>query len=347
MNNTQRLLQVLGSPFCDGTPVQADGSEELYAYSYKNKMPLFYLDRLKQAGKLGPLEARYNDMHGKYVTFLESTARVGHLLDSAGIGYVIYKTIRPYPTRPNDIDVLTLAPEGGLADASQALLNGGYVTWRDTFSPHARRLRDPVADMNVDLAGEIAASHVIYLDKRKLATSVCRQEVPGAHDVSGFEPEAELVTVIAHSVIGEQAYTLGEYETVTRMLAAMDDARTDRFVTLLRQCNMTFAARVHLTITVELHQQSHGFVPERLAALARQLGTDSGELARLRATGLAMPHSYRSATVVRALAEKLHEKRALRSMGKQVVTLTVRPRFARQVFHDIIVRRTREGPPPE
>ena len=128
MNETIKLLRVVGSPFTETLELPQDGKEAggLYALSIRNKMPLLYLDRLKKQGKLGELEAAYDKRSARQGKFYSSITSTSEILDAAGIEYALIKTVKPYPVVPNDVDILCLGANNEYLKARQALLEAGY-----------------------------------------------------------------------------------------------------------------------------------------------------------------------------------------------------------------------------
>ena len=105
---TVRLLRTIGSPFAPAGETLITESLELYNHAVKNKIPLLYLEVLKQQGKLNELKRKYEEEHTRYSKFLDAIAKVSKTLDAANIDFTVFKTLRPYPVALNDVDILIL-----------------------------------------------------------------------------------------------------------------------------------------------------------------------------------------------------------------------------------------------
>ena len=112
-NQTLKLLRTVGSPFLSTTEISKEGNEslELYNHAVKNKIPLLYLDTLKQQTNLNELKSQYEEEHARYLKFLDGVARVSEVLNVADIEYAIFKTIKPFPTVHGDADIIILGDD--------------------------------------------------------------------------------------------------------------------------------------------------------------------------------------------------------------------------------------------
>ena len=59
-NPALELLRIIGSPLTPLPSSDREESVELYSHAVKNKIPLLYLDCLKQLGKLNKLKSEYD-----------------------------------------------------------------------------------------------------------------------------------------------------------------------------------------------------------------------------------------------------------------------------------------------
>ena len=183
---TIKLLRAIGSPFASEQkhelPENKDEALKLYNYATKNKIGLAYLESLKDQDKLEEfgLELKYQAEAKKHNEQLITARRISKLLNSFDINYAIFKSIMPFPATPNDVDIIHFgsAEEGekvaeiilqsdymevkGEADAEQRMFHD--IRYTGYLNPHPRK--KDVYD--VDLYQIIAASHVIYLDKKKI-----------------------------------------------------------------------------------------------------------------------------------------------------------------------------------
>jgi len=342
MNLTLEFLRIVGSPF---EPEQVSAKvrmkramkiNRLYSYSVKNRMQFHFLDRIDP--HVG------TELHGIYmaecsrlVDTYNAIGRASKTLACADVNYAIMKTIRPYRSTTVDIDIVAFGSNLDFQGGKKALIASGYTMLGE--GPQSATIQDPEIDMKVDLYKEIAVSHIIYMDKQKLAQHLRRVELPNGEQVTLLSPEADLATVLAHSIIKEHMYTLSEFYTFIHYLPQID---IRRFLNLLRESNITVSSRAHATITAILHKEAFGTVPQPLRAILDQLGTDMLESLRVRENGLKMPYKYHPLTVAGSLLEIARSGKSRKSIGLQILRM-LRPSFTKQftkLLLDHIMRET-------
>jgi len=131
------------------------------------------------------------------------------LLDRTKVPYAIFKTLKPFPYVPSDIDILLRSDES-LQTVTGTLKNHGCVPLKK--DNYGLTMLSPKHKMNIDLTTQIAVSGLVYLNKQLLFDHLCEVQVNGVA-VKKPEPEAELLVAAAHSVFKEQTYTLSDYYT--------------------------------------------------------------------------------------------------------------------------------------
>lgn len=356
MNPTIKLIQIIGSPFASPlSELALNNSQvsELYTLALKNKIGLYFLETLKRHQELGDLQSEYDKGYFRYSETVVTAARISNVLDNAGVDHVIFKFVKPYPATPSDVDVLFLCSNDEYKKALEMLFNNGY--FRLGAAPHqvvAYDLRGGYASMDtrlkggkeggiyyIDLYDEIAASHVLYMDKEKLRGYTSEIEL-NKLKFKTLKPEADLAVAIAHSVIPEQLYTLADYYTILFCLANMCEADMTNFVSIIREDNLTLAAKSSIKIAALLHQAAHGFIPQIVQKALDELG-----IRNLRKDGIQAnfqaPHRFSALTVVGALGEKLQAGKFIKSVVRQVIAM-LNPRFGKRVIDGLIERRRRE-----
>lgn len=355
-NQTIRLLHILGSPFVkpsSGLAINDGEAKSLYHLAFRNKVGLFFLDTLKRKGvDLGELQAEHDKGHFRYKETLVTAENISRVLDSAGIDHVIFKFFKPYPFTPSDVDVLLMCPDCQYQEAYKLLFNSGYH--RLGAAPHqviAYDLRGGIDNMDtslrdgkkggiyyIDLYDEIAASHVIYVDKTKLREFTIESEKSGCR-LKTLKPEAELAVCIAHSVLPEQMYTLADYFTLLFYLKEMSSTEVDNLISMVRRDKLRLACKATVRLTASFHQSAHGFIPEPLKELADKLGVRNIE--GNASENLQAPYKFEMLTVVRALSEKLPSAKFTGSAARQAIAM-LNPRMGKSVIKDLFFRRKRE-----
>jgi hypothetical protein len=205
--------------------------------------------------------------------------------------------------------------------------------------PQSTTLQHPTVDIKVDIYNEIAVSHIVYLDKRELVGFKATKQLPNGRFVDVLTPEADLATIIAHSIIKEHMYTLSEYFTFIHYLKQID---VGKFLELVVKSNITIPVRTHATITALLHKEAFKIVPTQLTKMLDFLGEETLENTRTAQSDLKMPHKYHPLTVIRSLTEIAKGKKSRDSMALQM-TRMLRPSFTKEftrMFFEHLIRET-------
>jgi len=354
---TIKLLRIVGSPFVRDHELELPGNElealELYNYAIKNKIGLLYLEALNDRGKLEEfrLKSNYEEEQEKYDKQLITVARVSELFNSSNVNYAVFKSIMPFPATPNDVDIIHFGSDVEFENAAELMLLSGYLEVKGQADAEQRMFHDArdgklwphphQKDVyDVDLYQKISASHILYLDKRKLEGHVIEINRFGTI-LKVLKPEAELVAIVIHSIIPEMLCTLFVYYSTLYYLAKMNSREINEFIDIAKENNAVYPIKVHFSVLAELHQAAHGFIPAQIEEILTKLGTDELEKRNLFKNEFKTPHKYGLSTVVKTLLEKANEAECRRSVIKQLVYM-LNPRHTKWVIHNIIWRRQRE-----
>lgn len=358
MNGTLKLLKIIGSPFTpeqkQALPENRSEAQELYAHATKNKIGLLYLETLKNQKKIEEfgLESEYRGECKRQDGQVTTAIRISKLFNSYNINYVVFKSFMPYPATPNDVDIVHLGSDSEFKKAEEIMLQNGYEEFLGLFgrSPSQTMFHDSRDGphlifhdkdvYDIDLYREIMASYIVYLDKEKIKKYVTEMNVSDVQ-IKVFEPEAELVALITHSIIPEQLCTLSVYYATLHYLAEMNPEQIDKFVYIAKENNVTFPARTNCSVIAELHKASHGFVPDKLEAILSKLGTEKKEIKNLIRGDFEMPYRYSWSTIIKTLFERGKERTFRKSVVRQMIHM-LSPRFAKYVVQAIIMYRKRE-----
>jgi len=303
-------------------------------------MPMLLLEILRRSDRLGPLSVHYISALDKYRRTVELAAKVSHLLDSAGIPHAIIKSIRPYVSPSEDIDVLIFSD----TDYTQAVHLIGNEFKKShplmRIGPESIHFRNH--DVMIDLYREVAASRFVYLAKERLRPFVYRKELPNGLAASILKPEADLTLLLAHSVIKEQMYTLSEFYSTLFYLVAMDKRQMEAFQDIVGRSGLKRAAAAHMVLSLFLHKSAFGIVPDRLVSVVHSLPGNSFEKRRLAVNQFWTPHKFHPLTVLEALLEELAKERvARRSIVAQAISHTSF-RFSAKVLSQLVSYLRRE-----
>jgi len=315
------LLRAIGSPLASNQPQVGGGVEssyvpELYTIAEANKIPLTYLNVISLKERQGLPE--YNYHYTRLYRLLEMASEISELLDREDVDYVVFKTLRPYPEDVSDIDVLNLGSHRDYERIIEILREREYIfmergSYCTTFQDYKTRFE---TEAMIDIYDEISVGYLIYLDKRKLSHYISKKELPTGQAVRVFSPEAELLATIAHSAIKENQYILAEYFITLHYLSLMDQSSIEELTDLVRKNKLVNAFRWHLTITLLLHKEAHGKVPQKLSNLLSELGGPWGPSYKV-ISGSIPPYRIDPLSLVKIFKEKLYDHTFRRSLFDQ------------------------------
>ena len=356
---TIKLLRTIGSPYTSEQkqelPENKGEALELFAYATKNKIGLLYLESLKGQGKLEEfgLKLRYQEEQRKHDEQFVTAKRISELFNSSGINYAIFKSIMPFPATPNDVDIIHFGSDEEYKKAAEIMLQSDYLEVKGQADAEQRMFHDAKHGgyldphphekdvYDIDVYQRIAASYVLYLEKRKLEKYVTEIDI-SSNKIKVLSPEAELMTIIIHSIIPEMLCTLFVYYATLYHLVRKNSEEIDRFIDIAKENHVTFSVRTHCSLVAELHKAAHGFVPEKIDEILVKLGDEKRERKISIKNDFKMPHRYSLLTVAMILLEKTKESGFRRSAVKQMVYMLVNPRLTRWVIYNIRLRLTRE-----
>ena len=371
-NPSLDLLRVSGSPLTPEKKAIYNNQQalELYRLAVKNKIPMLYLETLQQQGKLSELEATYEEGKANYSIFIEGVATVSKVLEVAGVKFVIYKTIKPYPAVPNDIDILIMGDDNAYRHAAETLLRARYnvaqpgiidvdaLTDNEAYRKAARLATKPsghkhehisptsttfIAPGNkivIDLRKELAANHTLWMDKNNFKEPITRTKLSSGEEINQLTPELELATIMMHS-LKEQLYLLGDFYTLLFWLSKADERRMESLINIIKENRITAAARAFIAVSAALYQAAFGLIPEEVHMLSNKLGADATESENIVRNNFNTPHRYRLLTAAKVFLEKAKEGSFRRSALRQILSM-LNPMQAKLVVSELIYMNRRD-----
>jgi hypothetical protein len=267
---------------------------------------------------------------------LDAIARASKALTYANVEHAVFKTIRPYESATVDIDILIFGEKNNYIKAVDEMQRvGNKLVVR---GPKSTTLLDQKANMGIDIYEQVATGFIIYIDKRALKPHISKTTMENGICVPTLDCEADLLCLIAHSIIKEQMYTLSEYFTLIYYLKKLN---IEDFLKLVEQNNLSCAVRTHATITALLHEVAHGTVPKKLQELLFSLGEDKFEAAEIIRKNLVTPHKYHPITLAKSLLEITKGKKTRESMATQLFHM-FNPKFSIDFANKLINHLLRE-----
>lgn len=338
---TERLIRLCGSPFVENSRGAYSDAELLDAYdaAFPDRVASLYLSLHRRPGWDPRLEEKYQALVHREEMTRSVIVQVAEQLNAFDPdGYVVFKSMKPYPATPNDTDVLFLGTAAEYEKAYQHLLDGGYVFHE--WAPQQRTVYDPrgVGKIGkgkkggtyyIDFYVEISTDYFAYSNKHRLRPYIVRRELDGV-EVNLLRPEPELAIVLFHNVFPERTFQLEHFYLP---LYYLHDPAFDLevFLDYVKKEHFGRAVSANLTLVADMHRRMFGTVPDRLQAVLERVGRDARELARFRAAGGRTPYLFSQRTFWSTFAQKCRDPYALRSLGVQA-TKMLNPAF----FVDVV-----------
>jgi hypothetical protein len=314
-NPTIKLIRIIGSPFVDAYEVPSSKEEAmlLYELAVKNKIGLLFLESLKHQDVLEKYDftQEYDAEKQRNLQQRITAKRISEVLNAIHCHYAIIKSIVPFPGTPNDIDIIHFGTGKEYAEAIKHIqlsnfteIHGEVDAEQQMFHdnreiPHPDVMKKDVFD--VDFYQNLSASHLQYLNKKKLEPFVTETEVGGTPSKI-LKPSAEMVVLIIHSFIPEMIFTLFLYYAALFHIAKMEEDEIDEFIENSRVNNMTISSRCFFSLVGELHNRSFGFMPAKIKTILNLLGEDLGERTIfVQENNYKMPFKYSKLTVFEVL----------------------------------------------
>lgn len=208
---TEQLVQIIGLPDVDNKQsfeLKLEDFETFFKLAEKNKVHLLFL---QSASRLFPensvVKSSLSNYEERYQRTIGLTKFVAGVLKREGVSYTFFKTIKPFPYTPSDVDVLLWADDDLQTAINKLRAEGCVVLDGDLYGV---TMYSPVYKLNIDLTLRVAVSGIVYADKKLLFEHVYDVHVDG-QQVRTLKPSVDLLVVAGHSVYKEQMFTLSDY----------------------------------------------------------------------------------------------------------------------------------------
>lgn len=335
MNLTIDILQQIANPSL-ATRLSKSSAHTMLNYSTKNRFLMLYLDTTRFSKAFRGYRQTYNTLVSDNAQTLEAVTRISRILCDANVDHAVFKTIRPYIFTTVDIDIIIFGSTHDFRRAITTVKQAGYE--RIVDGPLSSTYRDPTIGMGIDLYREVAVSSIPYIDKAKLYSERVSNRLLHGEMVETLSCEADLLCIIAHSLIKEGLYVLSEYYSCVHYLEHLD---VRRFLQLAHRTHLERAAKIHMTITALLHKVAHNRLPDKLIQILSAIGVERLESSRIISRNYRFPHRYHPVTVGRCIIDISSEKKTRRGIVDQLFNNLDR-QFLRDFTNRLLNHMTRE-----
>lgn len=316
-HDTSAVLKSIGLPSdVEGCP-NSENIHALFELASLNKIALLFLESLTKFCDIRSLKADLLRLRKHHTDVTNLTSHLSRVFKKQGVSYAFFKTLKPFPSTPADVDVL-LESQADVIRAFKALKNEGITpTTKDKYSLN---MYSKQHKLTVDLHLELSVSNLVYLNKRFLFRHVVEREVNGVI-VKTLDECAEMVAVCAHSFYKEHMFMLSDYYTIA--LLAKNVSPND-LCELIYQTNSCIAVSAAFKLADILTTKAFGIahsvsVQSLIVKVLKQLR--NSKLVRMMISkSLKMPYEYPKVPIILALYDKiLSDSQTRSSLPKALV----------------------------
>lgn len=348
------LFQTIGWPIGSGTAIPpAEVIEQMTEFAFKSRVGLLFLDECKRRGAdLGPkaLELHESLTRRRHATD-EVVVKLAKRLDEVAEGeWVLFKSIKPFASTPNDTDWFPLDPKRH-AELTEYLQADGQFTLLEVAPRQTTLIEASGADVTdttkrggvyyIDCYVYPSTDYFIYLDPRRLRDHVTHTDVLG-RSVPILQPHAELTSIMFHNVFPERSFSAESYFLVKRYLDLIEEAGTlDAFVDVCREQKVEYAAVVNLALVRDIDKGQFGLSDPRVAKLLESLGRPNQVIKGFNPQG-SFPYEIPNRNFWWTFISKQRDRTSLRSTGTQLVHM-LNPVFLVDVIRIIWKRSVKGG----
>lgn len=243
-----------------GVPGKIEGSRDidyndrllpgdLFKLAELNKIGLLYLSAVDKTNKKNEqLSENYKNLTERNQLLLDVIKEVGSTFNEKTIAYSIFKTIKPFPTTPSDVDVLVNKQH--FAQARSLLSSTGFtISAQDAFSCTMQR-----GTIIVDLQLQPSVANLPYLPYQLIMGNTRMKNIQGV-DVCTPSDEAELLIIACHSIFKEQLFTLNDYYSTVLLAERVD---IDNLLALARDTKTLKALEIVIRLSAKITESAFG-----------------------------------------------------------------------------------------
>ncbi len=350
---SQLIFQTIGWPIGTGTVTpQVDAIEDMTEFAFKSRVGLLFLDEcLRRGVGLGPgaIELHRSLMARRAATD-RVVAKLARRLDEvAEHEWVLFKSIKPFASTPNDTDWFPFDPSRHKELVDYLIADGGFKWMED--APRQTTLIEECGEgitdhtkkggiYYIDCYVAPSTDYFIYLDPRRMRNYTDHVKVDG-YAVPTLNPYAELAAILFHNVFPEKTFTIESYYLIKCYLDLIEErGALDEFVEICRDQKIEYAAAANLVLAREIDKANFGLKDGRITHVLDALGHEHFEIANFDPIG-SFPYAFPAKVFWRAFFSKQRDRTSFLSTLNQALHM-FSPFFFVDVVR-IIWRRTVKG----
>lgn len=355
MDRTKIIFDIIGSPYKESKTdsTYLDNIDDLFYFAFENRVGLLFLEQCEKKNiklsefckdQLQTLRKRKKDTED---VIIKLTLK----LNEIGQGkWVLFKTLKPFPSTPNDTDWFPFEIKDHKRFCDH-LLNSGF-DYLET-APLQTTLIDNSgtgkADSDkrggvwyIDCYKAPGADYFKYLDPHKLRKYLENKSLNNSL-VPSLSDSAELSAICFHNVFPERTYSIESFYLIIFYLTEIQkNEKLNDFISIVKENNLCRAVKANLEVTKILHENFFGNSPEYIEVLLEELSfINVNEKVFLSAQNFSLPYNFSNKIFWFSFFEKLKDPISLRSFFVQLFHM-LNPIFFWGVIK-IIYKRTSPG----
>ena len=350
--NGALMFSTIGSPVGTGTTVPSTETlEDLTEFAFKSRVGLLFLDEcLRRGAELGPAA---RELHQSLSRRRQATdavmVKLARRLDEVAAGeWVLFKSIKPFASTPNDTDWFPLDPRRHSELVEHLQSDGEFklleVAPRQTTLIAAEGAGQTDTTKRggvyyIDCYRYPSTDYFIYLDPRRLRAHVRHTQVLG-YTVPVLAPHVELIAIMFHNVFPERSFSIESYYLIKSYLDQMEEAGLlEAFVPLCREHKVEHAVAANLAAVKGIDSAHFSVEDPRVTSVLDDLAPGF-VLPGFDPRGV-FPHEFSNRVFWRTFASKNRDRTSLQSSLTQAAHM-LNPVFFADVVR-IIWRRSVKG----
>jgi hypothetical protein len=285
------LIRTLGIPtIIDGiSNNRSNYYNNMYNLARRNKVHLLYLNN----------NSMDNNLKEDYADVMYVLADITNILNENNIDYTVFKTLRPYPYLPSDIDILI--DPSDIDRIERVLLKHGY----SMFIKDLLCITFKKNDINVDLYFDPSVSDIPYLSRKSLVRHKDTIKINNT-SVYRLADHAEFVAVMCHSFYKEQMFTINDYYTLT-ILAENSDIND--IIALSKENNCLDILHLFSNICKDITLEVFDKTDLNICKIAYKLNDNVNDFDNIKAINIiTLPYKFSIRYVIMSLFKKVAEE---------------------------------------
>lgn len=300
-NNSIKLIRTLGIPSIIENKYNEDYDANMMHLARLNKIHLLYALHTNNIDHI---------LQSKHDITIHTILEVSNILNANKINYALFKTIKPFPYIPSDIDILIDCQS--LVKIIKLLEEHNYSKYiKDSLCTTMRK------DTNIDLYLDPSVSNLAYLDGELLMKHKCVKNINDT-EVNTLTNYAEIIAVACHSFYKEQLFTLSDYYTLT--ILAEEHKRIDDIINFARINNAIDVLKVTANICKQITLQAFETDHLVICKIADLLNQDVYNTHRNYPNGfITLPYKFPIIFVMKSLIKKVSKERGNITLMKGIL----------------------------